>query len=107
MELLEYQTVAGKSPFADWYARLDALAAAKVTVAMARMGYGNLSNAKSVGKGVQELRIDYGPGYRVYFGIDGVQLVVLLAGGTKKRQQADITAAQARWQDYKQRKREG
>ena len=59
---------------------------------------------KSVGSGVHECRIDFGPGYRVYFGKDGERLVILLGGGTKKRQQRDINDAIARWQDYKNRK---
>ena len=53
-----------------------------------------------------ENRIDFGPGYRIYFGKDGDQLIILVGGGSKKRQQADIQAAQARWQDYKQRQRQ-
>jgi putative addiction module killer protein len=67
---------------------------------------GNFSAAKAIGAGVSELRMDFGPGYRVYFGKDGEQLVILLAGGSKKRQQADIEAAKALWADYKRRKRE-
>lgn len=59
----------------------------------------------AVGGGVLEIRIDFGPGYRVYFGRDGDALVILLRGGTKKRQQRDIEAAHAYWQDYKERKR--
>ena len=69
------------------------------------MEQGNLSNAKTVGEGVLEYRIDFGPGYRVYFGRDGEALVILLMGGTKKRQQRDINTAQACWRDYKQGKR--
>ena len=65
----------------------------------------NFSNVKGVGAGVFEYRIDFGPGYRIYFGKDGDRLVILLAGGTKKRQNADITAAKVYWQDYKRRKR--
>ena len=107
VKLVEYQMKEGTSPFAEWYDGLDAIAAAKVTVAMVRMEQGNFSNAKGVGAGVQEFRIDFGPGYRVYFGKDGDRLVILLAGGTKKRQQKDIEAAQARWQDYKRQKKEG
>jgi putative addiction module killer protein len=53
-----------------------------------------------------ELRLDFGPGYRIYFGKDGEMLVILLGGGTKKRQQLDIVAAQQLWREYKQRKRE-
>ena len=94
----------GSSPFARWFGDLDATAAAKVTTALLRMELGNLSNAKSIGAGVLEYRIDFGPGYRVYFGKDGNTLVILLGGGTKKRQNRDIAAAQDRWKDYKQRK---
>lgn len=104
MEVLEYLEPSGRSPFADWFGRLEAQAAAKVTVVLSRIEQGNLSNAKSVGGGVQEYRIDFGPGYRLYFGREGVTLVILLGGGTKQRQQQDITAAHARWQDYKIRK---
>jgi putative addiction module killer protein len=104
VEVLEYLEPSGRSPFADWFGRLEAQAAAKVTVVLSRIEQGNLSNAKSVGGGVQEYRIDFGPGYRLYFGREGVTLVILLGGGTKQRQQQDITAAHARWQDYKIRK---
>lgn len=68
------------------------------------MQQGNFSNAKGVGSGLYEYRIDFGPGYRIYFGKDGERLVILLGGGTKRRQQEDIATALARWQDYKQRK---
>ena len=71
-----------------------------------RLQRGNVSAAKSVGSGVQELRLDFGPGYRIYFGWDGLRLVILLGGGSKRRQQADIAAAQALWKEYKERKRE-
>jgi putative addiction module killer protein len=67
---------------------------------------GNLSNTKSVGGGIQEYRIDFGPGYRIYFGRDGERLVILLGGGTKKRQQDDIHRAQNLWADYRRRKKE-
>ena len=87
---------AGADPFAEWFVDLDARVAAKVTVALARIEMGNLSSAKAVGSGVLEYRIDWGPGYRGYFGRDGAMLVILLAGGTKSRQQEDIDEAQAR-----------
>lgn len=80
-------------------------AAAKVTTALSRMERGNLSNVKAVGSGVFENRIDFGPGYRIYFGRDGVALIVLLGGGTKVRQQRDIEMAQNLWQEYRQRRR--
>ena len=78
---------------------------AKVTVALQRIRQGNLSNAKGVGAGVLEYRIDFGPGYGVYFGKDGEHIVVLLGGGTKRRQERDIELAQARWADYRRRKK--
>lgn len=99
-----YQEAAGHQPFTAWYDDLDIHAAAKITAALQRMAAGNFSDAKTVGAGVMERRIDWGPGYRVYYGRDGERLVVLLAGGTKKRQQRDIAEARARWADYKRRK---
>lgn len=106
MEIREFLDSRGGSPFASWFDDLDAQAAAKVAVALTRMERGNLSNAKGVGGGVQEYRIDWGPGYRVYFGQDGDTLIILLCGGTKRRQQDDIAEAQAHWAEYKQRKKE-
>lgn len=105
VELLEFQTEDGKSPFGQWFAALDAQAAAKVTVALTRMGLGNFSNVESVGSGVSEYKIDWGPGYRIYFGKDGDRIVILLCGGTKKRQSSDIAKAKNHWADYKRRKR--
>ena len=104
MDLLQYQTEDGASPFASWFSILDAVAAARVTVALTRLGLGNVSQVKSVGSGVMELKIDFGPGYRVYFGNDGPDFVILLGGGTKKKQHRDIQAALACWRDYRARK---
>jgi putative addiction module killer protein len=95
----------GQQPFAEWFADLEPVARAKVTRALARMEQGNLSNVKPVGGGVLEFKIDFGPGYRVYFGRDGSTLIVLLTGGTKKRQQRDIATAIEYWRSYKQSKR--
>ena len=106
IEIREYLTAQGRSPFGQWFEGLNAPAAARIATAMVRIEQGNLSNAKGVGEGVLEYRIDFGPGYRVYFGKDGQALVILLAGGTKTRQQRDIEAAQAHWADYKRRKRQ-
>ncbi|MFY9647549.1 MAG: type II toxin-antitoxin system RelE/ParE family toxin [Terriglobales bacterium] len=103
VEILEYLDWNGLSPYADWFEKLNAPAAAKVAVAMTRLAQGNFSNVKGIGGGVCEYRLDFGPGYRIYFGKAGERLVILLAGGTKKRQQKDIEDAQARWQDYKKR----
>jgi putative addiction module killer protein len=104
IDVREYNDPRGRSPYAAWFNRLNAEAAAKVATALTRLAGGNFSNVKGVGSGVSECRIDFGPGYRVYFGKDGERLVILLGGGTKKRQQRDITDAIARWQDYKIRK---
>ena len=105
ISIKEYVDRDGGSPFARWFSRLDAQAAAKVATALIRMEQGNLSSIKSVGAGVSEYRIDFGPGYRLYLGRDGETLVVLLGGGTKRRQRQDIETARDRWRDYKRRKR--
>ena len=105
MDIAEYLDAKGTSLFADWFEGLEAQAAAKVTVALQRIRQGNFSNVKGVGAGVLEYRIDFGPGYRVYFGKDGEHIVVLLGGGTKRRQERDIGLAQARWADYRRRKK--
>ena len=104
VEVREYLDQGGSSPYAAWFDRLNREAAAKVVAALTRLQQGNFSNAKSVGAGVYEYRIDFAPGYRIYFGKDGERLLILVGGGTKKRQQEDIKIALARWQDYKQRK---
>ena len=93
VEVREYLDRRGHSPFAAWSDRLNREAAVKVAAALARIQQGNFSNAKGVGAGAHEFRIDFGPGYRIYFGKDGETLVILLGGGTKKRQQRDISAA--------------
>jgi putative addiction module killer protein len=104
-EIRYYVAPSGLQPFAAWFAELEPVSRAKVTRAIVRLEQGNFSNVKTVGEGVLEYRIDFGPGYRVYFGRDGEALVILLTGGTKKRQQRDIDAAHAHWQNYKQSKR--
>jgi len=107
VEVREYQDSAGHSPFGEWRGKLDPAARRKVTTALYRLGLGNFSSVQGVGAGVFECRIHFGPGYRVYFGKDGEQLVVLLGGGTKQRQEKDIRLAVERWKDYKQRKKAG
>lgn len=105
IEIRYYLARDGRTPFEAWFGSLDPAARAKVTVAIARLEQGNLSNVKGVGQGVLEYRINFGPGYRVYFGRDGDTLVMLLTGGTKQRQQRDIAAAIELWADYRQRRR--
>ncbi len=105
MDIREYLTLEGDSPFGQWFDDLDPQAAVKVTIALTRMGQGNMSNIKGVGSGVLEYVLDWGPGYRLYLGKDGETVVILLAGGTKRGQQRDIATAKVRWQDYKDRKK--
>ena len=100
----QYIGLDGKSPFGQWLDDLDDPAAARVLTAMTRIEQGNFSSVKGVGGGVFESRINFGAGLRVYFGKDGAAIVILLGGGTKKRQARDIADAQKCWQDYKQRK---
>lgn len=107
IDVREYLDREGNSPYAVWFDGLKAQAAAKVTMVVTRLGQGNFSNVKGVRSGVLEYKIDFGPGYRIYIGKDGDCLVILLGGGTKKRQNTDISQAIARWQDYKKRKKEG
>jgi len=107
LNLLSYEDGLGRSPFDAWFNKLSSVAAAKVVVALARLERGNFSNVKSLGAGVHELKVDHGPGYRIYFGKEGNTMIILLGGGTKKRQRADIKAAKHRWVDYKTRKRKG
>lgn len=106
LELVVYRSAHGSQPFAAWFDDLDRHAARKVTAALQRMAEGNLSDVKSVGAGVLERRIHWGPGYRVYFGRDGAHLVVLLAGGTKQQQERDIEEAHSGWADYKRRRQQ-
>ncbi len=105
LDIRYYVDVDGRQPFAEWFADLEPVTRARLVRAVARMEQGNLSNVKPVGGGVLEYRIDFGPGYRIYFGRDGETLIILLTGGSKKRQQRDIETAGAYWQDYKRRKR--
>lgn len=104
-EIREYLGLDGCHRFADGFDRLNSDAAWRVTTALYRLGLGNFSNVKGVGSGVFECRIDFGPGYRVYFGKDGETVIILLCGGTKKRQQDDIELAGECWRDYKRLKR--
>ena len=105
IELRGYIDESGNKRFAQWLEGLDAVAAAKVTIALARMEQGNFSKVTGVGSGVFECKIDFGPGYRIYFGKDGDRLVILIGGGTKKRQEQDIAEAHECWAAYKRRKR--
>lgn len=103
----EYVALNGVSPFREWFLGLSGAAKEAVVAAVDRMELGNLGDTKSVGGGVLERRIHRGPGYRVYFGRDGGQLILLLGGSTKRHQGRAIRHAQACWRDYQRRKQSG
>lgn len=107
IKISSYITKDGVDPFAKWFDKLSAIAAAKVSTALYRMELGNYSNVKSLGDGIFEYKIDFGPGYRIYFGQDGEELVILVGGGSKKQQDKDIKIAKNYWQEYKLAKRRG
>jgi putative addiction module killer protein len=103
-EVQIYVTVEGRTPFSEWLASLcDIKARAKIRVRLDRVSLGNLGDCHGVGDGVQELRIDYGPGYRVYFGQVGSTVVLLLCGGDKNTQAKDIEQAKHYWNEYRRR----
>lgn len=104
-EVLQYVKPSGRCVFADWFGGLDVRAALKVRTGIARLEAGNFGDVKRLAHGVWERRVDWGPGYRIYFGLDGDRVVILLAGGTKRRQQADIDSAEADWAEYLMLKR--
>jgi len=104
IDVREYLDLGGRSPFAAWFNSIGASAAAKVAAAVYRLEAGNFSNVKGVGQGVFERKIDFGPGYRVYFAKNGESLVILLGGSGKRRQGEAIAAAKERCVDYKKRK---
>ena len=99
-EIRDYVLASGRSPFGRWFVRLDTAAARRVTLVLAKIEAGYSSNIKSVGQGVQEYRIQGHGGLRIYFAYDGDDIVILLGGGNKHKQSADIDAAQANWQHY-------
>ena len=104
MQLLEYITEDGKNPFHKWLNSLkDRADRARIRVRLNRIRLGNFGDCKPVGKGVNELRVDYGPGYRIYYGKSRTSIVILLRGGSKKTQSKDIQLAQTYWADFKRR----
>jgi putative addiction module killer protein len=105
MQIKEYIKEDGSNPYQKWFNSLDAIAAAKITVAKARLELGNTSNIKWF-DGFGEYRIDWGAGYRIYLAQDGQQLIILFGGGTKKSQQKDIHAAKKLFTEYKSRKKQ-
>jgi len=106
IDVQEYIAADASCPYEKWFNSLNAQAAAKVAIAITRISQGNLSNVKVLRGSLHEYRIDFGPGYRIYLGRDGQRIIILLGGGTKKRQRQDIRSALRFWQEYKKRKGE-
>ena len=105
IRVVHYVTEEGRDYFDEWFERQDAKTRALVQTRIDRIELGNFGDHKWVGEGVFELRIDCGPGYRVYYGLDSKTLVIFLVGGMKKRQARDIKIAQICWKTYKEEKR--
>ena len=103
-ELETYKCRAGKSIFTEWVSPLrDSHARARIDVRLNRLARGLYGDARVVGEGVMELKIDWGPGYRVYFARDGARVILLLCGGDKRTQQRDISNAIEYWKAYQAR----
>ncbi len=103
-DILDYLTEDGRDPFKEWLAGLaDRRARARVAVRVQRMAGGNFGDHKPLSDGVWELKIDHGPGYRVYYAQAGRRVLLLLVGGDKRRQPADIATAVHYWQDWQRR----
>jgi putative addiction module killer protein len=103
-EIQTYETLEDRSPFEEWLDTMrDSQGKAKIKARLQRLALGNLGDCKSVGEGVSELRIDFGPGYRVYFAEKGSTIVLLLCGGDKSTQERDIRKAKAYWTEYRSR----
>ncbi len=104
-ELLVYETSNGKAPFEEWLSQLkDTHVRARIWTHLVSLGYGHTGKSRMLQAGVSELRIHFGPGYRVYYGEDRGVLIVLLCGGDKKSQPRDIRRALEYWRDYKVRR---
>jgi len=100
LAIREYLTPQGTNPFRDWLKSLDVGVQARIQARVLRFENGNLGDHKPVGDGVWEARLDFGPGYRLYFGKAGISVLLLLAGGDKGSQSKDIASAQRYWKDY-------
>ena len=99
-EIRKYVTLQGNCPFDSWFEKLNTQTQVRIDVPLDRVRLGHFGDAEPVGQGVYELRFHFGPGYRVYYGLDGREVVLLLLGGDKKSQKRDIKKAQQFWKDY-------
>jgi len=107
LRVREYVTAEGKNPFREWLNMLDVSVRARVQARIFRFETGNLGDHKSVGVGVWEARLPFGPGYRVYFGKEDQAAILLLLGGDKASQRKDIRLARQFWIDYLEMTRHG
>ena len=107
MEIRIYEEENGNKPYLKWLADIDRHARNKVLIAISRLKDGNTSNVKSIGNGVSEVKITFGAGFRVYFGYENSEIVILLGGGTKKRQDKDIKIAKSLWKKYQEDQENG
>ena len=101
--IIDYETASGKCPIREWLDELDGAVTARIESRLKRVAFGNSGDVKSVGRGVSELRLTFGSGYRVYFGQHGDEIIVLLCGGDKGSQTDDIETAKSYWADFKRR----
>jgi putative addiction module killer protein len=99
-ELQHYETASGVDPFQDWLKKQDWKDQGRILIRLKRVESGNFGDTRPVGEGVSELKFDYGKAYRIYYGLDGDNLVILLGGGDKSTQQKDIRTAIERWREY-------
>jgi putative addiction module killer protein len=104
LTIREYITPEGRNPFRDWLKSYDIAVQARIQARVSRFEGGNLGDHKTVGGGVSEARLNFGPGYRLYFGKDGVAVILLLVGGDKSSQSKDIAAAKRYWNDFREAK---
>jgi putative addiction module killer protein len=106
IEIVRYQRVDGNEPFTEWIRALrDSTARIRIYARLKQVQLGNLGDVKAVGEGISELRVHAGPGYRIYYGLHGRHLVVLLCGGDKGSQSKDIDKAREYWMDWKRRQK--
>ena len=106
IRVVHYITEDGIDHFDRWLRRQNSQVRARVQTRIDRIQLGNFGDHSGVGSGVFELRLNFGPGYRIYYGLDGDELVILLGGGSKMRQRRDIAMARAQWRAYRREKRD-
>lgn len=99
-EIIPYTNQQAKQPIIDWLENLDKKTRTRIVARFSRIALGNYGDCKVIGDGIKELRFDFGPGYRIYFGEDGEKIIILLLGGDKSNQSKDIQQAKEYWNDY-------